>query len=273
MKNNWILIQKEEAISLISKASVSDFLGYYYQQTKKYWPSFSYAWLSKEAGISKSLLIGIFNGSKPLSAKNLPSLIKALKLPLGAAEYFEALVNLDMSSKNQRILKNLRQSFIESLDVGLNLETTISDPDFAILYAALGEEDTGVTIEEIMSKIKWTEERIRFLLNELKLKKFVKLVNNTHWKGTKKFITTVANNQNDWLPKLFLSSLERHQKIAHADFFSNEHLSLTYTFCVRSEDQVAMNAELKRMMSQLMKKYHDGDGEKIVSLILGTHSN
>ncbi len=273
MKNSWILADKEAAKTLISQPSPADFLNYYYHQTKKYWPSFSYAWIAKEMEVSKSLVFGIFNGTKALSSKNITHLIKALKFPKLVEEYFEALVSLPPSPKTNKILKNLREAFLESIDSNVTLAASISDPDFGILYAALGDEDKGVTVEEILKKINWPEERVRFLLNELQIKKFVSSRDKIRFKGTKKFISVVANNQDDWLPKLFHSTLQRHAQLAQKNFFSKDNLSLTYTLCLNEADLIEMNAELKKVMYQVIKKYHDGQGEKIVSVICGTHSN
>jgi hypothetical protein len=98
MKNSWILTHKDEATALISQDSVSHFLMFYYTQTKKHWPALSYAWLAKETGVSKSLILGIFNGTKALSPKIFLPLIKALKLPAGVEDYFKHLATFDGST-------------------------------------------------------------------------------------------------------------------------------------------------------------------------------
>lgn len=280
MKNKWILSNKALAQALLQKDSVGDFLNFYYQQTKKEWPAFSYQWLAREMGVSKSLVIGIFNGTKKLNAKNVQPLLVAIELPKPIQEYFEFIFSLESdtaqivsSKRKEKILKNLRETFFDSIDDSVSFDIAISDPDFAVLYAALGDQDSGATVEEILKKIKWPEERIRFLLNELKIKKFVKMTADGNWKGTKKFISTVASGQTDWLPKLFSSTLKRHEKMAEANFFSKDHLSLTYTFCMNQNDYVLMNDELKRFMNKMMEKYHDGQGDKIISMMLGTHPN
>jgi hypothetical protein len=156
--------------------------------------------------------------------------------------YFEYIISLEGKPETKRI-KNLRETYLDSLDTNLSYDTSFSDPDFAVLYAALGDQEHGASVEEIMQKINWPEERIRFLLNELRIKKFVKLNSKERYSGTKKFISTVASSQTDWLPKLFVSTLKRHQQLAEKNFFTKDHLSLTYTFCIGQSDFLAMNED------------------------------
>lgn len=276
MKITWPQTDKLLARQLTDQESLPEFLKFFYQTSKKSWSDFSYAWIARESGLSKSLVVGIFSGKKNLTAKTLPPFMKALGMGAALSEYFRFLTEVDSKTneltpaKRKSQLKHLRNLYLDSLEELSNIETKISDPDFALLYAALGDQEKGATIEEISRKINWDIDRIRFVLHELQIKKFIK-ESGERWRGTKLFLSTIARSRDGWLPKLFFSSLGRHEDRARQDFLSKDHLSAVYAICIQEEDFEKMNAELKEASNRIAQKYHDGSGDKVVSIILGSH--
>lgn len=269
MKRDWLLIYPQEASELAQQTSVSEFLQFYYKIAKQYRPNFSYANLALKMGVSKSLVVGIFQGKKPITAKTYPSLSKVMSLPPLLEQYFEQLVHDPTQDKK---LDRLRSYFLETLNEEKDFDRSVSDPDFPILYAGLSEKN-GSTDVELALKTGWPIERVRFVLHELQLKKFVVKASQERWKGTKLFLSTIAKNQKGWLPAFFQSSLMEHQTKSSQDFFSDKHLSFVLSYCINQADFQAMNEELKLATSAIVQKYHNDEGDKIVRLILGTHQN
>lgn len=269
MKADWLLSDKDLCMTLVHQKTVGEFLNLYYQHAKNHNRSLSYANLALKVKVSKSLIVGIFQGKKILTSKTLPPLLKALNLPSLLELYLKQLVT-DPSDTNS--LDRFRSYFLDSLEPSRDYDRSVSDPDFPILYAALSDKQ-GSSAEELALKTGWSLERVRFVLHELQLKKFVVLVTEERWKGTKLFLSTIAKNQKGWLPAFFQSSMFEHQKKSSQDFFSDNHLSFVLSYCINQSDFKAMNEELKLATSSIVQKYHNDEGDKIVRLIVGTHQN
>lgn len=269
MKADWLLNHKDLCMKLVHQKTVGEFLSLYYLHAKDHNRSLSYANLALKVKVSKSLIVGIFQGKKLLTSKTLPPLLKALNLPSLLELYLKQLVT-DPSDTNS--LDRFRSYFLDSLEPSRDYDRSVSDPDFPILYAALSDKQ-GSSAEELALKTGWSLERVRFVLHELQLKKFVVLVSEERWKGTKLFLSTIAKDQKGWLPPFFQSSLLRHHQKSVKNFFADDHLSFVLSYCIQEEEFKKMNDELKTVISTVVQKYHNDQGNKIVSLILGTHQN
>lgn len=122
--------------------------------------------LSKRAGLSSAgFLSDVLKGKKELSAKTLPALKKALKVPEGLEQFFEYLVFQERAelapehlsgSKLPPALRSLRSRLKErhgpkkSRDAK-NIEHVMGSLDAHVLFAAL-EPDRGLTRAEIMER-------------------------------------------------------------------------------------------------------------------------
>jgi plasmid maintenance system antidote protein VapI len=275
MKNNWLFQDKSLARALVQTESVGEFLKAYYQATKAHWPAFSYAWLAQQMDVSKSLLVGIFNGQRRLTAAVCEELLAVLELPATLADYLRHLVELEADPAAQDVirkkLKKFRLLFLDSLEGSIDPDISLNDPDLPLLYAALGDQEEGASLEQILQRLDWSEERVRFLLKELQLKKFASSTAKDSWRGTKLFIKAIARSQEGWLPKLFFASLKRHLQLAERDFLDRRQLSLVYAICLHQQDYEKMKDELREAVAGIVQKYHDGSGDKIVSVVLGAH--
>lgn len=269
MKADWLLNDKELCFKLVHQETVGEFLHDYYHEAKNHNRSLSYANIAIKMKVSKSLIVGIFQEKKPLTAKTLPALLKVLNLPPLLELYFKQLVS---DSTDINSLDRFRSYFLDSLEPSRDYDRSVSDPDFPILYAALSDTQ-GSSAEELAYKTGWSLELVRFVLHELQLKKFVVLVSEERWKGTKLFLSMIAKDQQGWLPPFFQSSLLRHQQKSAKNFFANDHLSFVLSYCIEESEFSKMNDELKAVISTVVQKYHNDQGKKIVSLILGTHQN
>jgi hypothetical protein len=169
------------------------------------------------------------------------------------------------------VLVNRRHGFMDKLLSSLDLNRKVSDPQFPILYAALGTQERGARIEEIKNKINWDEDRIRFVLKELVLKKFVDEITPGHFKGTQFFIDCLAREGDAWLPDFFIQTLRSHLEIAERDFFDKNNLSLVLSFCISPDLLNDFREELRQEMTKVVTKYHRGDAELITSVVLGMH--
>ena len=245
-----------------------ELLHYYYGITKSFWPEFSYAWLAQKTGLSKSLLVGVFNGEKKLTMNTLNLLASNLQFPVELKTYIEELI---ADTVNPEVLKNRRHRFWDQLVSTTDFNRDITDSQFPILYAALGNQERGASVEEIRKKINWDEDRIRYLLKELILKKFVDEISPGYFRGTQFFIDCLAREGDSWLPGFFLQTLRSHLELAEKDFFDKQNLSLVLSFCVDQSSLKELREELRSEITRVVTKYHRGDAELITSVVLGMH--
>ncbi len=262
----WWVTDRTLADQLAATTTPAQFLALYLARMKQHKRGLSYARLSTRAGISKSLLVAIVQEKKTLSSRAAEGLSKALDLPAGLDAYWRGLANKATPGE----LARLRDFFIDGLEQSEDFDRPVSDEDFPLLYAALSDV-SGSTVLEIQKKLPWPSERISFLLKELALKKFVTRLSGERWKGTKLFLTTIARSEKSWLPAFYRSALRRHLALTEKDFFSRNHLSLAYSFALKSTDFAAMNERLKARVAETAREFHHEDGDKIVTLVLGTH--
>lgn len=101
------------------RSFISDRLAYLQSQNKK----FSQRWLAKQAKFkSPHLLSMILAGKRNLSKELTPNLISALGLGTREAEYFQLIVELSQTDRDdfrQKILKKIRTSFQHGMFKGL----------------------------------------------------------------------------------------------------------------------------------------------------------
>jgi hypothetical protein len=123
------------------------------------------AQLCRRAGFaSRGYLSDVLAGKKGLSQDSLQRLKKAIGLPKPWGQYFELLVWKDqpalrparlsdsaLSEKLMRLRKEL-DAITESLNLETVAKRAITNPGIFRVYAALGSEETGATLEEIQAR-------------------------------------------------------------------------------------------------------------------------
>jgi uncharacterized protein (TIGR02147 family) len=97
-------------IDVFSYQDYRDYLRDFYQSRRTVDRKFSIRFFARRAGLkSENYLKVVMDGSRNLTAKNLPKFIKGLGLQPQQAEYFEALVNLnqakDLTERRERLEK------------------------------------------------------------------------------------------------------------------------------------------------------------------------
>lgn len=274
-------------ISELAEASdYRGFLSILYSTNKKKSAQFSYAYIAKQCGfLSKSFVKEVIDGKKKMSLESAHKLIEGLSLPVTLGKYFLCLVSINDGQNNDRKnrqgsataekeLKRLRQSLLgkKAIITTNNEDKVFANMHWPIIYAALGSQEKGATLLEILQRTGLSEtvilSTLNFMISELMISQ----------KGRRYFVmaeTAFFENlgKSQFFKKYYLQALSRLSERAQKNFSSQEELFYAMSMSINK----AKIAEFRQDLSELLDKYtteiEEPHGDRVASLVCGLTLN
>ena len=235
--------------------------------------------LSARAGLkSAGFLSDVIKGKKKLSAKSLPALKEALKVPAGLDQYFEYLVYLEHSEMIPRDLKGekfnqtfrqfrsrLKEKFKKSNISKSDTHDMAGSFDAHLLFAAL-EPDRGLLKGELQER---TGLGMAAIDRALELFKRMQLI----YEFENKFFPQQENYENfgeqfnSSFQITFLKALSLLQAKAQKMTENQRDLFYISTFLVNESDYEELQLKLKDKLFQEMDKTLPASGEKVATMV------
>lgn len=255
---------------LLESEDYRAFLKCYFSIKKAFNPTYSYAVFARHAEVAKSLPRDICEGLKRLTDKTLPQFLKAMELEGLLEEYFVQLVAAEADSSKLKLVKRLKDLYLET-----NFTQTFTDNNFQdhrspFLYAASGEVDKGVSLEVLSRRTGMSLAEVKASLprlEELKLGRynpdqdsFIPATSHVH--------VTPGQQQRHFVD-FYLHCLDLQKENVQAKFSSEEALFYNEVFSVSQKDLPRLKAELKKTLKSFILNAENPQGDSVAVLNLG----
>jgi uncharacterized protein (TIGR02147 family) len=266
---------------LIEASSYREFLGQAFALLKKE-KRFSYASFARRAGFRAwSYPRDIVQGKKRLSAKAVPRFIRALNLPADEAGYFSLLVYRDepdlapqplspsqiqegLASANRKIRTKLVQK-----KMGGYHPAIYRIADWPYVYAALGDGQTGATLDEIARRCRLGLATCRRVLQEMEKYQLVdSLAESRRYRARTLNLVSMGLGEQGSFKEFYFRGLERGKKVAIRSFSSRECYFFSSVFSVKKSRMPELKERLRAVMQDFVCGAEDSAGEELATLML-----
>lgn len=261
---------------LLNSSSYKDVLLNAYEVLRKLNPQFNYAYVATRTGLTRSFVRQLILGHKPLSLKVSASICQVFKLEDDLERYFLTMYHQDLAkeAEDQALVKKLEKE----LSIIKKALTKVSKTDSRFIssvlwprvYASLGTEEGGATLDEISGRSKIVAREALSILEELKGHQLVKGPD-----GGKFYPITshIDLGKNLLYKKIFLQGHEELRKRAEENFFKSEELFFSSVTCIKKESLPQLKNELRELMLKFIDKSESPEGDTTINLILGLYEN
>lgn len=262
---------------LLEASDYRGFLSVLYQKNKEHQSTFSYAYMAKRCQFSsKSFLKEVIDGKKKLSLESTNKIIKGLGFSSNWAKYFLHLVissetqSLEEQKKSaeelQRYKIKLRKQKTSSLQ--LNDSGLFQLSNWPLVYAALGDHDTGATFDEIQKRTGLSMPIIRMTIERLLKEKMVLQKGASYFALQETaFFENLAESK--FFKNFYLQSVERLYQKARSNFESSDSLFFSMALSVDPKKMPAFKKSLAALLDEYTENIEDPNGAKVASLICG----
>lgn len=274
-------IETHDLESLLTEPDYTHFLQRYLailSKTKRV----SYAHITRKAGFSSRAYIReIVIGKKRLTAKALPPLASALGLSGDLQKYFIYLaaskesdiqnlyrVKPDALGKLRKKLLTQNYTRQESQNLG---DRIYALPAVTQVFAALGDSNTGSTLEEIVAKIQMPRNMILETLWGLVGTGLVNLKADGHYVAQTEHVAFTELGKSEIFKKLYLENLLNTRRVAESEFESAQDLFFLSSFSVNSSRLPELKTQLRELLHRFVEESEQPDGDAVVNLVLGLH--
>ena len=243
--------------------------------------------LTRKAGFSsRSFIKEVLEGKRNLTNKSFPKFVRAFDLKGREAKFFECLVALespgvDFGYKNkEQILAEMKRikeiwnrklrSANEPQSANTNVRWAFKIRYMGDIYAALGDFETGASIDEIKSRTGLPEnlclEVIDYLIqNQAILKK-----NERYYAQTINLdIFDLGNDESFKI--LYQEALMQLQRKAKTSLKSDREFFFHSAFSVRQSKLPEFKLRLKELALEFIDEAQEDNGDKVAKLTLGLH--
>lgn len=270
---------------LLSVKSYREFLGAFFLK-KASWDqpkALTFQEFSMRAGLaSRSFLKDVIVGRKRLTPASFQKTILGLGLNKIWTEYLEALIGIEetmfqnrvldqkyFSKKLQVLKKRLRlRKASQSVRTGSQIVEAFLDENFPEVYAALGTVENGNSLKQITRKVRLPEGQVKIILSRMAEVGLVVQQNDIYFPQVEALnveeLKTSYVFQRD-----FFRSLEKVKRRFQTQVSSDESLFLTQTFSVASKDLKRFKESLAHVIDDFVADSETPEGDTIAELTLG----
>jgi uncharacterized protein (TIGR02147 family) len=261
------------------------FLQSYIDWKKSKKRNFGYASFAREAGFAaRSYPRDVINGSRQLTASSIPRFVKAMKLTNEAVKYFQLLACqerpqlLDISSTKEDVAKQLcqsREKLIRQIENRNNAATKTTPKVFAqnywpLIYASLGSEKQGASIEDISSRSRFSVDVCVSALNQMAKADVVR-----YCPKSKRYFMQNSHlifqdlKENESFQSFFISSLRRAENKAKQSFNSEDRLFFASAVSMKKNQLHKYRKKLRDLLNSFAEEAEDANGEDIATIVCG----
>lgn len=266
---------------LLKVKDYRSFLRLVYSHLKETQPHFSYGTFALKAGFSsRNYLRDIIAGQKRVTVAAFPKICRGLKIKGELKTYLSLMAALEERPLNFDSLSEieLRKKLAQS-KVRLN-KTVIEKPspvtvdfyqmeNWLPIYAALGSEESGATIDAIQSRTKLTRSKCLADLNLMVQKGVVKFKSEeqTYHPGPLHYVFNTLG-EDEFFKAAFIKSAQRALKSANSNFTKADRLFFSSTFSIDSKKLTDFRLQLRELLLDFVASAESSEGDAIAEVSL-----
>lgn len=274
------LLSKEEMESLAACETCRDFILLMMDLKSREGQPFTYARLSRLAGLgSRSYIRDVITGAKRLNPKLVLTLSKALGLTGDLRSYFEALAERDeeacrisgrSTAQFARAVESARKRLLQR-----EKAVSVGDRAFAVehlplVYAALGDNQHGASIGEISKRTGLGAPKLLPVLERMKEMQLIRSTAGRYF-ATENHFSVSGLSASEVFRQHFISSAENAVASIKQRMASDDALFFSSSYSVRSDRLADLKADLRALLLRYVDVSEDSIGDRVVSLTCAMH--
>jgi DNA-binding MarR family transcriptional regulator len=271
--------------ALLKSKDYQGFLQCYFEWKKKQNKSFSINGFSQLAGLTSRNSMGeILKGKRKMSYMNFKNISRALKLNKDYKLLFKLLTYQSEVKLRPKYLENDEniQQKLFIIKQKLQFETQnnthgkqknpvpLITRNHCRVYAALGNPETGATIDEIHARTHLNCHSILVILKELE-KREVVVRRFDRYIATLHHLIQSGEDGLSELKKIYLEKCEFLYQDAQNNFISNEKLFYQSSFSISKANRSKLKAKLLEVITDFIDTSEECEGDDVIDLTLGLH--
>lgn len=237
---------------------------------------FGYADLARISEFaSRSYPRDVILGDKIPTLESVNKLIKGMSLQLELKEFFRLLIEVEVKSlrspdKSEKeiknILDNLRGRLLKKEDSLLKRkEYPYSNPLIPTVFAALGPQDRGASLEEVKSRTGQSGEAIKSCLKDMIDLGMTTFKEDRFYPNLGHVSLQYLSNKT-YYKNYVRGSLNHILENLDQDFQKSGHLFFTSSFSIREADMPKLKEELRSLLLQFVDKTEVPEGDKVAHI-------
>jgi hypothetical protein len=218
-----------------------------------------------------------------LTAASLPRFVRAMKLTGESARYFFLLVCRDRADlfdgasthEIPRLLEKSRAALMRQIENRRQPITKVySQSSWPLIYACLGSEKEGASIEEIAARSRIPVEACRKLVAMMQEADVVK-----HDMKRDRYISVSPHlihqnlSKNSGFKDFFLASLRRVESDVRANLGREDRLFFTSVVTVKKSELHKFRTKLRELLENFVETAENPGGEDVVTTVCGFFPN
>ncbi len=256
------------------------FLSVLYAHNKKLSPQFSYAYIAQRCHFSsKSFVKEVIDGKKRLSIESTHKIIDGLALPSLWGKYFFNLVMSDDQLPGvtpmaaQKELRRLRRKLIDkkTLTVSENESQLFKLTAWPHVYAALGSEEKGASLQDILSRtVSLNTNLVESTLAHLvTVGMVIKKGKRFYAAQDTAFFEDLGKVQ--FFKNFYLQSVNHLFEKSRKDFNSPDSLFYTISLSLNPTKMPEFRRDLAELLDKYTAEIEQPDGARVALLTCGFH--
>jgi uncharacterized protein (TIGR02147 family) len=236
------------------------------------------ALISRRAGFaSRSYLTEILNGKKGLSRDAMVRIRTALKLRGPLAKFFECLAALEHPeirihemnpARLREKIKSLRTELTNFSEEQNKIASPhLQNPEIFQVYAALGPEAVGATIQEVLFRTKISESMARKGLGQL-ISSGAVLKNKDRYHAVASKTDALSSQDEIAISEMIQKVCASIQKNRQQIVADKKSLGIYSAFSVRREKIGELKKSLEAALFEVLDEYQDDSGDCVEQVFL-----
>ncbi len=263
---------------LFHAENAAQFLKVFYETNKKQSSRFSYAFLAKRCGFaSKSYISEVIVGKKNLSITSAMKITSGLNFSQNWTKYFLLLTQHEQTSAENKpkVQKEILQLKLRlQKHESSSAETALSDffdmKHWPYVYAALGDEETGATVQQIQMRTGLDPNAIVAILNHLIQKQVVIQQDQAYFACNVSLLFRGQKGRSHF-QKFFLENLSQLYNKATKNFESESALYLSMAISIDSKKMPQFKKSLAALLDEYTTDIENPHGDGVAVFTCGMH--
>lgn len=269
---------------LLEAKDYRSFLGLFFKKDGRKSPKpLTYQEFSNRSGISsKSFLKDVIAGRKRLTHRSTPKVFIALKLDRSWREFLNSLIIIEEEDlrgprfnrdreleKLEKIKEKIRKTRKERIISDSKILELYLTKDFPEIFAALGSEEKGATIEDIIHRTNLPLKRIDFILRKMRKNKIVAYdeIENVFRASNQSFQAKELGSD-EYFHKDFLRSIKKVKDRFTSQVNSAQSLFVTHTLSVSSDRLKEFAGKLDALLQDFTDDLESPEGDTVAEITL-----
>jgi uncharacterized protein (TIGR02147 family) len=260
---------------LLESSSAREFLLNCLNIRKERGLPYSYAFVSRVSGFAaRSFPRDVVCGKKSLSIESAIAIAKGLKFTADLKEFFLALVAVtntenesDLRKKIHRVNTMRDRLSRRALERDNEADSAFAIKNFATVYAALGSEENGASMIELIERTRLSKSNLVSTIEELLKIGLIKIDNHRYYPCVNHLAFSQLKDAGAFHHQ-YLTRLKQAEGEARRNFSSPQALFQESTILVREDRLVELKSELRNLLLKFVDESVDAAGNRIASVLV-----